>query len=284
MAKYNTLISAIKQVIKNNDNQEITGQILQDVLTSIVSTIGGNYTFVGVATPKTNPGTPDQNVFYLTSEDGTYSNFGGVALKGVNVLKWNGSWTSEHLLDSIVDLENKVTQIDLKVGNFTQDGKSADFEKLAINGYDVEERIQNVADVASLAVSGAASAEAKVDGLGTKCNEKGFFVVDKEKHIGMQYTQQEGLDAAKVAGHFLSLLISSGLVVQAVNIADTSITMDKLAQDVKNELSKSGKVDFVMETVEDGFFFVDSNLNIGVKIDNQGIHAPNLLEYEIVEQ
>lgn len=36
------------------------------------------------------------------------------------------------------------------------------------------------------------------------------------------------------------------------------------------------------ETIEDGFFFVDDDLNIGVKIDSDGLHSPTLLEYEIV--
>lgn len=36
------------------------------------------YLFAGVATPSTNPGVPDGNVFYLASEPGTYSNFGNI--------------------------------------------------------------------------------------------------------------------------------------------------------------------------------------------------------------
>ena len=62
MANYQNLKAAISAAIKTNGNQEITGQVLQDVLNSIVSVIGANYTFAGVATPATNPSTPDQNV------------------------------------------------------------------------------------------------------------------------------------------------------------------------------------------------------------------------------
>lgn len=94
MANYSNLKAAIAAAIKTNGNQEITGQVLQDVLTSMVSVIGANYTFAGVATPSTNPGTPDQNVVYFASQAGTYTNFGGIELPaGISLLMWNGAWT-----------------------------------------------------------------------------------------------------------------------------------------------------------------------------------------------
>ena len=78
MANYQELKQAIADVIKTNGNQEITGAILQNVLQSIVSVIGKNATFAGIAIPGTNPGTPDANVFYLTTTDGIYVNFGNI--------------------------------------------------------------------------------------------------------------------------------------------------------------------------------------------------------------
>ena len=78
MANYQELKQAIADVIKTNGNQEITGAILQNVLKSIVSVIGKNATFAGIAIPGTNPGTPDANVFYLTTTDGIYANFGNI--------------------------------------------------------------------------------------------------------------------------------------------------------------------------------------------------------------
>ncbi len=99
MANYQNLKAAISAAIKTNGNQEITGQVLQDVLNSIVSVIGDNYTFAGVATPATNPGTPDQNVVYVALQAGTYTNFNGIDLpNGISLLIWNGTWTSEILL------------------------------------------------------------------------------------------------------------------------------------------------------------------------------------------
>lgn len=96
MANYSQLKAAINAAIKTNGNKEITGAALQTVLDNIVNVIGANYTFAGVATPSTNPGTPDQNVVYFTSQEGTYTNFGGVVLPaGIHLLMWNGSWSTQ---------------------------------------------------------------------------------------------------------------------------------------------------------------------------------------------
>lgn len=94
MGNYEELKQAVADVIKSNGNQEITGAILQNALLTIISTVGSGATFAGIAKPTTNPGTPDQNVFYIASEDGTYSNFNGVMLNNeVAILSnKNGSW------------------------------------------------------------------------------------------------------------------------------------------------------------------------------------------------
>lgn len=96
MANWTTLKTAIANVIKTNGNKEITGQLLQNVLNNVVSSVGENATFVGVATPTTNPGVPDGPVFYFATQAGTYSNFGGIVV-GNNetaILEWkNETWT-----------------------------------------------------------------------------------------------------------------------------------------------------------------------------------------------
>lgn len=98
MANYATLIAAIQAVIKANGNNEITGPILQSSLLSMISSLGYGYQFVGIADPNTNPGNPDQKVFYLAKAPGLYANFGGYnnTSYGWFVLyNKNGSW--EHL-------------------------------------------------------------------------------------------------------------------------------------------------------------------------------------------
>lgn len=98
MANYEQLKQAVSDVIKTNGNQEITGSVMQSVLLSMISSLGKNYQFAGIATPTTNPGTPDQNVFYIAGE-GTYVNFSNqiIEVGQLGVLKWNGTWTKEVL-------------------------------------------------------------------------------------------------------------------------------------------------------------------------------------------
>lgn len=91
MGNYEELKAAVAAVIKQNGNEEITGQIMQNTLLSMISNIGANSTFAGVATPKTAPGTPDQNVFYLAGTPGVYANFGGYELKQGIVMFTNAS-------------------------------------------------------------------------------------------------------------------------------------------------------------------------------------------------
>ena len=91
MGNYEELKAAVAVVIKQNGNEEITGQIMQNTLLSMISNIGANSTFAGVATPETVPGTPDQNVFYLAGTPGVYANFGGYELKQGIVMFTNAS-------------------------------------------------------------------------------------------------------------------------------------------------------------------------------------------------
>ena len=115
MANWSVLKTAIASIIKTNGNQEITGQLLQNVLNNIITNVGENSTFVGIATPNTNPGVPDGNVFYITSKAGTYSNFGGITVKEgeAAILEWRGtSWekketgfaTKEKVSKNITDI------------------------------------------------------------------------------------------------------------------------------------------------------------------------------------
>ena len=73
---YENLKNAIKQAIKQNGNQEITGNLLQSTLLNIVNTLGADYKFLGFAMPSTVPPTSEEGrLFYFASEVGEYPNF-----------------------------------------------------------------------------------------------------------------------------------------------------------------------------------------------------------------
>lgn len=97
MANWSDLKASVAKVIKTNGNQEITGRVLQNVLNSIISNVGQNATFIGVATPTTNPGVPDGPVFYLASQVGIYSNFNNIEVKNqvVVIENNNGNWVKK---------------------------------------------------------------------------------------------------------------------------------------------------------------------------------------------
>lgn len=114
MGNYEQLRQAVADVVKSNGKQEITGDILQNTLLTIISTVGSGATFAGIATPTTNPKTPDQNVFYIAFEDGIYSNFGNVVLENEVAIFTNGNgiWqkgkTKIATYKQVSELENKL--------------------------------------------------------------------------------------------------------------------------------------------------------------------------------
>lgn len=119
MANWNNLKASVAEVIKTNGNQEITGQTLQGALNSIISNLGENANFAGMATPTTNPGVPDGNVFYFATQTGVYANFGGIELSGaLNILLYSkGVWS---VINIITDILSKVNVLD-----FTGEGTTS---------------------------------------------------------------------------------------------------------------------------------------------------------------
>ena len=87
--KGNSLTSAMSQKAVTDEFGTI-----QDAIASIVN---AGYVFAGIATPSTNPGTPDAKVFYIAKGKGTYTNFGGLEVTEdeVVVLKYDTAWHKE---------------------------------------------------------------------------------------------------------------------------------------------------------------------------------------------
>ena len=121
MGGYTKLKAAIAAAIKANRNNEITGAIMQVVLNTIVSTVGANRTFVGIANENTNPGTPDSNVFYIAYKAGNYVNFQSEASNltvkpGELAILYNGTNNWDKFVigmssDGVIALANTINQI-----------------------------------------------------------------------------------------------------------------------------------------------------------------------------
>ena len=118
MSNYNSLKRTIDANIKQNGNQEITGQILNSVLNAMVNTLGAGYQFAGVATPASNPGTPDAKVFYIANGKGMYTNFGGIDVTEdeVVILYLDSAW---HKVSTGIALKSEIPDISDKADKAT---------------------------------------------------------------------------------------------------------------------------------------------------------------------
>ena len=116
MADFSALKAAIQAAIRQNGNNEITGNIMQGILLSMVNTIGDaainalvdavaalsarvadGYMYAGIATPTSTPTASSGKVFYIAMQAGTYTNYGSLVVEqGINIIKTdNSSWTLE---------------------------------------------------------------------------------------------------------------------------------------------------------------------------------------------
>ena len=117
MANYQLLKADIDERVYENARQKITGANLNYVLNQMVTTLGAEYQFAGVATIDTNPGTPDAKVFYIANGKGTYTNFGRLEVTEdeVVVLYWDTAWHKEATgiasQAKLSELESEVSQL-----------------------------------------------------------------------------------------------------------------------------------------------------------------------------
>lgn len=98
MGTYEQLKAAVAAVIHDNGAEEITGNVMQNVLITLINSLGAGATFAGVAVPTTNPSSPDAKMFYLAGKAGTYTNFNLTITKGLWVFEnTTGSWVGHDL-------------------------------------------------------------------------------------------------------------------------------------------------------------------------------------------
>ena len=155
MANWSDLKAAVASIVKTNGNKEISGQLLQNVLNNIISNVGLNSSFAGIATPEINPGTPDGNVFYIATTAGTYSNFNGILIQEDEavILEWRGSWTKkssgfatqENLSKMHKETEEKLSELDSKANDLEyKKATKAELKAESDRAKSVEERLDNV--------------------------------------------------------------------------------------------------------------------------------------------
>lgn len=205
---------------------------------------------------KVKDATITDDTLHITKADGTEIEFqgGGDIPEGVVVdpeyVHTDNNYTDEDK-GKLVDADNKVSQAQEAATSAAMSAEQTEQHMSAL-----QEAIQNLPDGQAVSAQVAMNT-AKLDGTLPQVEEDGFHVADAQGNIGMRY-DGNGLDAAKVNAHFVEVLKASGVATGSV--------IDSVAVEVE----------------EDGFFFVDEQLNVGVKVDSDGIHAKNILEYEII--
>lgn len=170
MANYKSLKTTINANVKRNGKQEITGQILNSVLTAMVDTLGTGYSFAGVATPATNPGTPDAKVFYIANGKGTYTHFGELEVTedDVVVLCWDSLWHKE---STGIAREANLTNLEKEVATKqnaltdTDGGYGQRVAKLEKEGIASQEKLSELSAEVSLLSAGINGENINIDAL-----------------------------------------------------------------------------------------------------------------------
>ena len=117
MGNFDTTKVVIKNAIKENNNQEITGSVLQNVLIDMLNSIGVGYIFGGIATPTTEPETgTNAPVYYIANEVGTYVNFDNIVVNknefafliNGNDKKWKKTFINVPIAATVKALEDKI--------------------------------------------------------------------------------------------------------------------------------------------------------------------------------
>lgn len=134
MANYAQLKAAVASVITTNGNNEITGALLNQTLATIIDSLGDGYQFVGMATPETAPGTPDQKVFYIGGA-GTYPNFGPAVVPSgsMGIFYYDSSWHVGMVEFPLGD--GSVSTSKLADGAVTQIKLATELRDLLLSGY-----------------------------------------------------------------------------------------------------------------------------------------------------
>ena len=141
-SEVDTALNTKQDTLTPGNGISIEGNVISSSVAEVVNNIvNAGYVFAGVATPATDPGTPNAKVFYIANGNGTYTNFGSIEVTEdeVVVLKYDTAWhkvatgiaSEEKLteLDSVINGEK--TEIDLTgdfiVGYYSADGKFVNY-------------------------------------------------------------------------------------------------------------------------------------------------------------
>lgn len=112
---YEQLKSKIDQYIRTNGVRAITGAILNEVLVDMVNGLGTNAGFGGSITPSGQPPATDNNIFFIASTAGTYTNFSGIVVASNEfafIRRQGNGWVKDSWTISAPDVSGKADKVD----------------------------------------------------------------------------------------------------------------------------------------------------------------------------
>ena len=115
MAKYGNTKAKINEKITTNSAQAITGNVLNEVLQTMVDSLGADYQFGGLVQPGSTFTAGEQPVVFLATTPGPYTNFGGIVVADgeVALLVWSGTAWSKQTPD--IATRTELSQLGQKV-------------------------------------------------------------------------------------------------------------------------------------------------------------------------
>lgn len=260
MANYATLKAAIAAAIKQNGNNEITGNLLQQQLLAMVNSLGAGYQYAGIATPAMNPGTPDQNVFYIASTAGTYANFDGLVLDDgeIAILKYNGAWSKDST--GAASLEAiRTTNKEIQFSFLSEPGKiiaqdGTTTTTIGNNAYCFTKFLYAIPGlVFNNAYAFPASGLKYAWFYNANYDVVGFLSAESEAAFGIPVTLSQ--NDIPASAKFVRFNVLTTLLYNVANVSNDDLgTEKKRAQDAENSLSQR------ITTVENGKVNTDANM------------------------
>lgn len=120
MAKYSNTKAKINEKITTNTTQAITGNVLNEVLQTMVDSLGADYQFGGLVQPGSSFTAGEQPVVFLATTPGTYTNFGSLVVADgeVALLVWSGTAWSKQTPD--IATRTEVSQLGQEVNELEE--------------------------------------------------------------------------------------------------------------------------------------------------------------------
>lgn len=125
---YKVLKSNVADIVKTNGNQEITGQLMQDVLFALIENLGEGWQFGGAVKSSDAPSLGDDvRAFYIAVEKGVYGAFGGVSVTELSVITHDSGYAVVGLgisFDDAADIKELAEKVAKNIEDIAANAKN----------------------------------------------------------------------------------------------------------------------------------------------------------------